>query len=386
MEPLASSVLPAGVRARILPGINGLDVQVLEAGFEPGGRPAVLLLHGFPELAYSWRKVLPALAAAGYHAIAPDQRGYGRTTGWDPDYDGDLAGFRFMNLVRDAVGVLFALGHRTAEAVIGHDFGASVAAYAALIRPDIFRRMVLMSAPFGGPPAVPFDTADRPAAPRGSDIHAALAALPRPRGVIPLVMLARPANENMWKAKQGVHAFLRAYYHHKSADWKANKPFELKGWTAEEVAQMPTYYIMDMADGMAETVAKEMPSAAEIAGNAWLTETELRVYSGEYERTGFQGGLNWYRVRTSGRANGELEVFTGRTIDVPSTFISGRSDWGIYQTPGAIDRMRKSACTDMKEIHLIEGAGHWVQQEQADEVNRLLLQFLNATRNPTGQK
>ncbi|MBI2736898.1 MAG: alpha/beta fold hydrolase [Rhodospirillales bacterium] len=379
MQPLPSSVLPEGVRARILPGINGLDIHVLEAGFESKGRPAVLLLHGFPELAYSWRKVMPALAAAGYHAIAPDQRGYGRTTGWDADYDGDLSAFRFMNLVRDAIGVLFALGHRTAEAVVGHDFGASVAAYAALIRPDIFRRMVLMSAPFGGPPSVPFDTADKPVAAKGYDIHAAMAALPRPRKHYQWYYSTRPANENMWKAKQGVHAFLRAYYHHKSADWKANKPFELAGWTAEEAAKMPTYYIMDLADGMAETVAKEMPSPAEIAANSWLTEPELGVYSAEYERNGFQGGLNWYRVRTSGKANGELEVFSGRTVDVPSTFISGRSDWGIYQTPGAIDRMRKTACSKMKEIHLIEGAGHWMQQEKPDEVNRLLLQFLGST-------
>jgi pimeloyl-ACP methyl ester carboxylesterase len=133
---------------------------------------------------------------------------------------------------------------------------------------------------------------------------------------------------------------------------------------------------MDLADGMAEAVAKEMPSATEIASNKWLTEAELKVYSDEYQRNGFQGGLNWYRVRTTGRANGELEVFTGRTVDVPSTFISGKSDWGIYQTPGAIERMQKAACTRMKEIHLIDGAGHWVQQEQPDEVNRLLLQFL----------
>ena len=158
-----------------------------------------------------------------------------------------------------------------------------------------------------------------------------------------------------------------------------HKPFELAGWTADELAKMPTYYIMDLADGMAETVAKEMPTPAEIADNTWLTERELSVYSAEYERNGFQGGLNWYRVRTSGKANGELEVFAGRTVDVPSTFISGRSDWGIYQTPGAIDRMQKSACTRMREIHLIEGAGHWVQQEQPDEVNRLLLSFLKAT-------
>ena len=377
MDPLPVSVLPAGVRARILPGINGLDIHVLEAGYETPGRPAVLLLHGFPELAYSWRKILPALAAAGYHAFAPDQRGYGRTTGWDADYDGDLAGFRFMNLLRDAIGVLFALGHRTAEAVVGHDFGAGVAAYAALVRPDIFKRLGLMSAPFSGPPSVPFG--DKPQG-KAPDIHAALASLPRPRKHYQWYYSTRPANENMWKAKQGVHDFLRAYYHHKSADWKANKPFELGGWMAEELAKMPTYYIMDMADGMAESVAKEMPSPAEIAANKWLPDSELKVYSEEYGRNGFQGGLNWYRVRTGGRVSGELEAFTGRTIDVPSTFISGRNDWGIYQVPGAIERMQKVACTKMKEIHLLENAGHWVQQEQPDKVNALLLNFLkNAT-------
>jgi len=375
MDPLPASALPDGIRSRIVPAINGLDIHLLEAGWETPGRPAVLLLHGFPEIAYSWRKVMPALAAAGYHAIAHDQRGYGRTTGWDADYDGDLAGFRFMNLLRDAIGVLFASGHRTAEAVVGHDFGASVAAYAALVRPDIFRRLVLMSAPFSGPPSVPFG--DTPTA-KAPDIHAALAALPRPRKHYQWYYSTRPANENMWHAKQGVHDFLRAYYHHKSADWKANRPFELTGWTADQLAKMPTYYIMDLAEGMAETVAKEMPSAAEIAGNAWLPDRELKVYSDEYARNGFQGGLNWYRVRTGGRTNGELEVFTGRTIDVPAAFISGRSDWGIYQTPGAIERMQKTACTRMKEIHLIEGAGHWVQQEQPDAVNRLLLQFLKS--------
>ena len=376
MEPLPSSALPAGVRARILAGINGLDVHLLEAGHETPGRPAVLLLHGFPELAYSWRKVLPALAAAGYHAIAPDQRGYGRTTGWDASYDGNLAEFRFMNLLRDAIGVLFALGHRTAEAVVGHDFGASVAAQATLVRPDVFKRLVLMSAPYAGPPSVPFDTAGKPSPTPAPDIHAAMAALARPRKHYQWYYSTRPANENMWKAKQGVHDFLRAYYHHKSADWKANTPFELSGWTASELAKMPTYYIMDMAEGMAETVAREMPDAARIAANGWLPDSELGIYSDEYRRTGFQGGLNWYRVRTGGRIMGELEVFTGRTIDVPATFIAGKSDWGIYQTPAAIKRMQQHACTRMSDIHLIDGAGHWVQQERPDEVNRLMLEFL----------
>src|SRR6266404_7015718 len=293
METLAASVLPAGVRSRILGAINGLDIHVLEAGFEPKGRPSVLLLHGFPELAYSWRKVLPALADAGYHAIAPDHRGYGRTTGWDASYDGDLAGFRFMNLLRDSIGVLFALGHRTAEAVVGHDFGATVAAYAALVRPDIFKRLVLMSAPFGGPPGVPFDTAGKPPAARAADIHAALAALARPRKHYQWYYSTRPANADMQHAPQGVHDFLRAYYHHKSADWKGNQPYPLKSWTASELAKLPTYYVMDFARSMAQTV-EEMPSATAIATNKWLPDSELVFYSAEYARTGFQGGLQWY--------------------------------------------------------------------------------------------
>src|SRR3954468_6580680 len=141
LPPLPSEVLPAGVRARLVPGVNGLTMHVVEAGFEVPGRPLLLLLHGFPELAYSWRKVIVPLAEAGFHVIAPDQRGYGRTTGWDPDYDGDLASFRMLNLARDALGLVAALGHSSAATVIGHDFGASVAAYCALIRPDVFRSL-----------------------------------------------------------------------------------------------------------------------------------------------------------------------------------------------------------------------------------------------------
>jgi pimeloyl-ACP methyl ester carboxylesterase len=380
LDPLGADVLPAGVRGRIVRGINGLDVHVLEAGFETRGRPCVLLLHGFPELSYSWRKVMPVLAEAGYHVVAPDQRGYGRTTGWDPEYDGDLGSFRFLNLVRDALGLVFALGHRSVEAVVGHDFGASVAAWAALVRPDVFRRMAIMSAPFSGAPSIPFDTANAPATARPPDIHAALAALPRPRKHYQWWYSTREANADMWRAPQGVHAFLRAYFHHKSADWKANRPEPLQGWTAEELARMPTYYIMDLAEGMAQTVAHEMPSPAEIAACRWMSEAEMAVYAAEYGRSGFQGGLQWYRCRTSGLFNAELEVFSGRTIDVPSVFVAGRSDWGIYQVPGAIDRMQKATCTRMIGCHLIEGAGHWVQQEQPQAVSRLLLDFLRTTQ------
>ena len=120
----------------------------------------------------------------------------------------------------------------------------------------------------------------------------------------------------MWHCKQGVHDFLRAYYHHKSADWRQNRPFKLSGWIAEELAKMPTYYIMDLHEDMPATVAHEMPSPAEIAACCWLPDNELRVYSSEYQRTGF------------------------------------------------------------RVCHLIDGAVHWVQQEQPAQVAALLLEFL----------
>ena len=156
----SESSLPPGVRSRFVDNINGLTMHVLEAGFAEKGRPCILLLHGFPELAYSWRKAMVPLASAGYHVVAPDQRGYGRTTGWDGDYDKDLGPFRILNVVRDAVGLVAALGYRSVACVVGHDFGSPVAAYCALLRPDIFRSVVMMSAPFGGPPPLPFNTAD----------------------------------------------------------------------------------------------------------------------------------------------------------------------------------------------------------------------------------
>src|SRR2546423_4649386 len=159
MTPLETGTLAHGIRARFARNINGLDMHVLEAGFAADGRPLVLLLHGFPELAYSWRKVMLPLAAAGFHVIAPDQRGYGRTTGWDAAYDGDLNSFRILNVVKDALALGFALGHRSVAAVVGHDFGSPVAAYCALARPDVFCSVVMMSAPFAGPPILPFGTA-----------------------------------------------------------------------------------------------------------------------------------------------------------------------------------------------------------------------------------
>ncbi|RDJ20645.1 alpha/beta fold hydrolase [Bosea caraganae] len=374
--PFASDILPAGVRSRLIPDINGMVMHILEAGYETPNRPCVLLVHGFPELAYSWRKVLGPLAEAGYHVIAPDLRGYGRTSGTNPGFDDDLMPWRIVNQVRDLMGLLWALGYRSTEAIVGHDFGAIISAWCAAIRPDVFRRMALMCGPFAGPPDIPFDTDRNPKPQRPDPIHAELAALERPRKHYQRYYTTRPANTDMTQCEQGVHDFLRAYFHHKSGDWKQNKPFRLSGWTASELAKLPTYYVMDIAETMATTAAKEMPSAAEIAACTWLTEDELRVFSGEYERNGFQGGLQNYRVRTENAGQTDLQVFAGRKVEQPSLFVSGDADWAVLQMPGNLERMRDTVCTNFVGCHLLEGAGHWVQQERPEEVTQILRDFL----------
>ncbi len=362
--------MPAGaMRTRAIEGVNGLRVKILEAGHERRDAPCVLLLHGFPELGYSWRGVIPPLAHAGYHVVAPDQRGYGGTTGWDPDYDGDLDSFRMLNLVEDALALLSALGKRSVAAVIGHDFGAPVAAYCALTRPDVFRAVALMSAPFRGAPKEPFDW---------EALQRDLSALRPPRKHYQLYYSTREANANLWKSPQGVHAFLRAYYHYKSADAVGSRPHRLAEVSADELAKLPFYYVMERDKGMAETVAPHMPSAERIAACRWMPERDLSVYAAEFQRTGFQGGLQWYRCATSRRHAEELGVLAGRTIDVPSCFIAGAADWGVYQRPHDFERMQDAVCTRMLGVHLVEGAGHWVQQEQPAEVSRLLLEFLRA--------
>lgn len=388
-DPTPFAGLPQGVRSRFVEGVNGLRVHLLEAGFEPPGRPRVLLLHGFPELAYSWRRLMPALAHAGYHAIAPDQRGYGRTSGWDGRFDGELASFGMLNLVRDALALVFALGRRQVHAVVGHDFGSPVAAWCALVRPDVFPRVALMSSPFAGPPALPFETdrrASAAAAPTSADAApvtgeapraiADLARLPRPRKHYQWYYSTRAADADMRDCPQGIHAFLRAYFHVKSADWPHNAPHPLESWSATELAKLPTYYVMDRDCDMPHTVAPWMPSPAEVAACRWLPDEELAVYAAEFARTGFQGGLQWYRCATGGLNARELSLYAGRTLDVPSCFIAGASDWGVHQKPGEFERMRSHACTRMAGCHLVESAGHWVQQEQPARVAELLLAFL----------
>ena len=303
--PYAAGVLPRGVRSRFVAGVNGLRMHVLEAGLRAGARASVLLLHGFPELAYSWRRLMPALAAAGYHVMAPDLRGYGRTDGTDVRYDDDLRPFRMLNQVRDMLALVSAFGYRRVH-LAGHDFGSLVASWCAVARPDVFRSVVLMSAPFGGTATLPFTTAAAPRAAAGAAGGARLPARLLPHEERRLERQPPAAAPRVVRRRAGPPA-----------------PLLRPG----------------PRQGMAETVAEHMPSAAEIAACEWLPDDELRVYSAEYRRTGFQGGLQWYRSVGSvssifgGGINADLQVFAGRTIDQPSLFIAGPRDWASTSAP-----------------------------------------------------
>jgi len=383
VQSYAEGTLPEGLRSRMIQGVNGLDVHVLEAGHAAPGRPLVVLLHGFPDLAYGWRRLIPILAASGYYVVAPDLRGYGRTTGWHNAYDTPLEPFSLLNMARDTLGLVSALGYQRTAAIVGHDIGSPVASYCALARPDVFPAVVLMSAPFPGPPTFPFDTAKAgvsspPPRAGNPNLAAALAALHPPRMHYQQYLSSREANADMSHPPQGLQAFLRAFYYVKSADWPGNKPHPLEGHSAEDLAQMPTYYVMDLGKTMPDTVAPFHPPASAVHACEWLTEAELGVYVEEYGRTGFQGALQAYRVLSDAALNAELRLFSGRTIDVPSLFIGGEKDWGSYSAPGALDLMKSKATTQLHGIEMIEGAGHWIQQEQPVRLGERLRTFMKA--------
>ena len=368
--------LPEGIISRKIQNNNGLDMHILEARPDEQKRPLVILAHGFPELAYSWRHILPAIASLGYVVVAPDQRGYGRTTGWSNRYEDSIEPFNLANLARDIIGLVGALGYHKVRTIIGHDAGSYVAGTCSLVRPDIFQSCVMMSAPFTGTPPLSQDAISRLTRPSLLDFNKQLNALKEPRKHYQVYYSEPSANADMMNASQGIHQFLRAYYHHKSADWHENQPTKLASWDAEVMAQMPTYYIMNKNDTIAETVAPYMPSENQIKNCQWLTNDELAVYASEYTRNTFQGGLQWYRCSVEGVNQKAMSLFAGLQITVPSLFLSGKQDWGIYQTPGAIEYMREQACTSMKEIVLIDNAGHWVQQEQSQAVIDNLSDFL----------
>lgn len=392
--------LPDGIASQVL-AVRDLEMHYLVAGQR--NAPLILLLHGFPELSYSWRNVILPLANLGYRVVAPDLRGYGRTRPRDPTapgngsqvrYEDDLRPFRMLNLVHDVVALVYALGYTSVASLIGHDFGSSLVGHCAIVRPDLFRTVVMMSAPFTGAPALPFAVDASPDAdlralqttvpPVGVlvlHVDAALGKLEPPRKHYMRYFAGPDANADMLRAPQGLHAFLRSYFHIKSADEAANDPHPLPlPPSPKGIAVLPHYYVMPRDASMADVARAGAPSTQDVEtkSSRWLPDESLAVYVRGFGRTGFQGGLNWYRGMLEEAATEELRLFSGVRIDVPTMFLSGKKDWGVYQQPGALKKLQKELCTQMRDedVVLVEGAGHWVQQEQAEEVVNHIRRFL----------
>ncbi|KAG9671451.1 alpha/beta-hydrolase, partial [Aureobasidium melanogenum] len=388
MTSLESLPLPQGLEESYIDCTDscGLVFHIISAGQK--NKPLILLTHGFPEIAFSWRRIMPALAAQGYYVVAPDQRGYGRTTGWDtrPFHEVDLNQFTITNLVRDLVCLVYALGYKEVHCHIGHDFGAVSSAMAPLMRPDMFKSCIQTSHPHHAPPTPPFEVeaSAEPISNPGSgsssklDIQAELAKLEPPRKHYKWYNSTSSASKDWETAPQGLHEFLRGYFHVKSADWPHNDPKPLKAWSAADLEQMPHYYIMPKDCSMPETISDMMKSEDSSATKGWLPDSELAVYVKEWQRVGFQGGLNWYRAQTSSSQiqKADMLLFAGKKIEVPCAFISGDKDWGNYQQPGALDGY-KNSCSDFRGVTFIPYAGHWVQQEQAEKVIEAVCKFLD---------
>ncbi|KDR80053.1 hypothetical protein GALMADRAFT_1176779 [Galerina marginata CBS 339.88] len=385
--------LPSGIISRVVT-VGDLDMHILEAlppSSDASSKPPLLvLLHGFPELAYSWRNIMVPLSSSGYAVVAPDLRGFGQTKERNRQskgkvaFDEDLAPYRMFNIATDVVGLVYSLGYTSVKAVIGHDFGSSVAGFCALIRPDLFKSVVLMSAPFmGAPPPSSFGVthAKSPL----QQLDQALSTLDPPRKHYMMYFSSPSADAEVSNPPLGLSAFLRTYYHVKSADWLKNAeagPLAVgTSITPAVFARIPYYYIMPRGETMAACLAPDAPSASQVAQNTWLPEEELAVYVSQYGESGFQGGLNYYRCQAdSPRWSQELNIFVGKQIEVPAMFIAGAQDWGVFQFPGAAEAMRTKVCRDMKEedFVLIDGAGHWVQQEKPDAVVQHLLRFVKS--------
>jgi pimeloyl-ACP methyl ester carboxylesterase len=297
-----------------------------------GEGPLVLLCHGFPESWYAWRHQIAALADAGYRVAAPDMRGYGGT-----DAPAEIASYTMLHLVGDLVALVDALGEREAV-VIGHDWGAAVAWHAALLRPDRFRAVAGLSVPYAAPARI--------------DLLSALEA----RGVQTFYMqyFQQPGVAEA-ELEADVEASIRRIYYSMSGDGPDRSVCGVL---------QPGAGLLD-----ATTDPPALPD--------WLPAAAVAYLSGEFRRTGFRGGLNWYRNL---RRNAELLApWRGCGIAQPSLFIGGTRD-DVLRFPGASDRLQQlpRLLTDLRGSHVLEGAGHWIQQERPQEVNRLLLEFLGS--------
>lgn len=368
----------------------GLKIFVLEAG-DPKN-DLILLFHGYPELAYTWRRIILPLASKGYHVVAPDCRGYGRTTGWDTSSyaQTDLSQFTQDQLILDNIALIRALGHETAACVVGHDFGAVAAGACALVRPDLFNAAIFMGHVPSGSAALPplalttnsgeaKNTEARGKPPSIPDILTSLAQRNPPLKHYQWYNSSPTAVHDWENPPQGPRAFLRGYVHLKSHVWKGHGDIgRLTGWSADQLARMPAYYLMPLDSTMPGIVAQHMQGEDESLTKRFVSDEELDVYVSEFERTGFQGMLNWYRSSTDPRfAGSAMAVSAGRKFEVPTTYIGGTADWGNYQRPGALEGFEAGkTASDYRGTKIFDSAGHWPQTEIPEIVCEEVAKFL----------
>jgi pimeloyl-ACP methyl ester carboxylesterase len=312
--------------SRTIP-VNGIDMFLLEEG----EGPLVVLCHGWPELSYSWRHQVPALAAAGFHVVAPDMRGYGRTSA--PQ---DISAYTLFELVGDIVGLVDALGEKQAV-IVGHDWGAPVAWHCAMFRPDIFTRVAGLSVP---PPL-------------------------RGRGR-PLETLRQSGITNF-------------YWQYFQTPGLAEAEFERDVATTMRVVLGGRRLSSDPAAALFIQDGKGFLGDPDLAQPLpkWLNEADVAHFTEVYARSGFRGGLNWYRNLDR---NWELTApWQGAQIRQPSLFIAGSKDSVITGLIGAkrVADMER-VVTNLKGKIILDGAGHWVQQERPGEVNAALIDFLKS--------
>lgn len=309
---------------------NGIRMHIAEAG----SGPMVLLCHGFPESWYSWRHQLHALAEAGYHAVAPDMRGYGQT-----EAPAAIDQYTMLHLAGDMVGVLDALGEATAV-VIGHDWGAPVAWHCALLRPDRFRAVIGLSVPY------------------------------RPRGQLrPTSVMPRTSDS----------VFYQLYFQTPGvaeADLEGDVRMSVRGILLRIAGESAGpagggFSMVPVPGGLRER--NREAAAAPLA--AWLTERDIDFYAGEFARTGFRGGLNWYR--NIDRNWELLAPYAGAKVSVPALYVAGERDL-VLAFPGAKDLIANLASfvPGLRRTVLLPGCGHWTQQERPAEVNSAICEFL----------
>ena len=315
--------------------VNDIHLHVAEQGPAGEDAPLVLLVHGWPELSHAWRHQIGALAAAGYHVIAPDMRGFGRS-----DCPAEVADYDIMHLVGDLVALVAAAGKRQAV-VVGHDWGANIAWQAVLFRPDVFRAVACLSVPF------------------------------RPRSPAPPLRMLRATGQTgfywLYFQQPGV---AEAEFERDPAETLRRILFSGSGAAPPRNAGSAGAGLLTVGEGgfLAHTVNPEVLPP-------WLTEADLHHLAAEYRHSGFRGGLNYYRNIDR---NWELTApWQGATIRQPALYIGGTRD-PVIRTPmgqASLEQMPRHV-PGLRNSILLEGAGHWLQQERPGQVNQALLGFL----------